>query len=132
MKKWITAFYKAMLCLFLAPFALHAQWVQTAGPNAGYIQCLAVSGDTLFAGTDNGLFLSTNAGGNWIKASIGMTQRNVNTIAINNGTVYAGTDAGTSLGGIFASTDYANSWEPLYKTTFSKYTTQIAISGSSI
>ena len=46
----------------------HAQWVQTNGPYGGMIQCLAVSGTNLFAGTDGGVFLSTNNGTSWTAA----------------------------------------------------------------
>ena len=48
-----------------------SQWVQTNGPNAGEIYCLAVSpngagGTNLFAGTSGGgIFLSTNNGTSW-------------------------------------------------------------------
>jgi len=43
----------SVLCL-LQIGTVHAQWVQTNGPYGGFVQCFAVSGTNLFAGTSGG------------------------------------------------------------------------------
>ena len=53
------------ICLLIAtaiPGDLHAQWVQTDGPYGGDINCFAMSGSTLFAGTGRGVYRSTDYG----------------------------------------------------------------------
>ncbi len=40
-----------VFCLFATRNPLHAQWVQTNGPDGGFVVSLAVSGTNLFAGT---------------------------------------------------------------------------------
>ena len=58
---------------------------------------------TLYAGTDSGVFKSTNAGGNWTAINTGLTNTCVLALVIDPSapaTLYAGT-----LGGVFKSTD---------------------------
>ena len=50
----------ALAIVLLRPFA-PAQWVQTNGPCGGTVNCLLASGTSLFAGTDAGVFRSTNS-----------------------------------------------------------------------
>ena len=52
---------------------------------------LAISGNNIFAGTNNGVYLSSNNGSNWVNT--GLTNESVSTLAINNDTIYAGTDS---------------------------------------
>jgi hypothetical protein len=62
----------------------------------------------MYAGTDNGVFCSTDNGDNWTKIDTGLTNQYVYTIAISpNGYMFAG----TSGGGVFLSTDNGNNWE---------------------
>jgi photosystem II stability/assembly factor-like uncharacterized protein len=66
---------------------------------------------TLYAGTDKGLFTSTNAGASWHRSSGPLQTSPVKAIAIDREqplTVYAGTD-----GGVFRSTDGGRSWHRL-------------------
>jgi hypothetical protein len=60
----------------------------------------------LFAGTYDGVFLSTNNGSNWTAASNGLTTRYVISLALHDSNVFAGTFGG----GIFHSTDLGASW----------------------
>ncbi len=96
------AFVIALLC----PLA-SAQWVQTNGPNGVDIRCVARSGPNLFAGTyGNGVYLSTNTGGNWTAVNTGLLPyRFINTLAVDGANVYAGT-----TGGVFVSTNNGTSW----------------------
>jgi hypothetical protein len=99
----------AILCLGTIPSPLDAQWVQTSGPG-GNINCLTVSGTNLFAGSDSGLFLTTNQGTSWTAMNSGLTNTDVNTVAvIPNGAGGTNLLAGTG-GGIYLSTDNGTSW----------------------
>ena len=47
---------------------LRAQWVRTNGPNGGAVYALAEIGTNLFAGTDGGVFITTDNGTSWASA----------------------------------------------------------------
>ena len=72
---------------------LQAQWVQTNGPNGGLVNCLAVSGTSIFAGSDSGVFLSTNNGSNW--TNVDLTSNcgigGVGDLAVNASSIFVGT-----------------------------------------
>src|ERR1035437_1419899 len=85
---------------------LHAQWVQTNGPGGGDIYCLAANGPNIFAGTENGVFHSTDNGTIWEHPDNGLTGFAVHSLIISGSNVFAG----TSYGGIFFSTDNGTNW----------------------
>ncbi len=80
-----------VLCLMaLFVFApLHAQWVQTNGPFKGDVNCFALSGMNLFAGTNGDVFLSTNNGSSWICINSGLTNTNVIALTVSGTDLYA-------------------------------------------
>jgi photosystem II stability/assembly factor-like uncharacterized protein len=82
-----------------------AQWVQTNGPFGRTVFSLAVSGSNIFAGTDSGVFLSTNYGTNWTAVNSGLTNTDVRALAVIDSNIFAGT-----YGGVFLSTDTGTSW----------------------
>jgi hypothetical protein len=89
--------------------SLSAQWVQTGvlgggGPN---IKSLAAAGKYLFAGTDSGVFVSTDEGATWTLSNTGLTDTNVPSLAVNDSEVFAGTHDG-----VFYSTDHGATWSP--------------------
>ena len=53
--------------------AVNAQWVQTNGPNGGTVNCFAISDTNIYAGTNGGVFLSTNNGTSWTAINTGLT-----------------------------------------------------------
>ncbi len=55
--------------LFVTSMPLYSQWVQTNGPLGGFVYCITVSGSNLFAGTNCGVFRSTNNGTDWTYVS---------------------------------------------------------------
>ncbi len=59
MKKILVRLIAGIGLVGLLALMAEAQWVQTNGPGAGFITSLAVSGDTILAGTYDGLFIST-------------------------------------------------------------------------
>ena len=97
--------------LFILSFAsltmiANAQWQQTNGPCGGYINCLAISGTNIFAGTNGGVILSTNNGSSWSAVNTGLPPNtSVWSLAISGTIIFAGT-----LDGVFLSTDNGSSW----------------------
>ena len=70
----------------------NSQWAQTDISNSRNIYSISISGSTLFAGTYNGVYISTNYGGNWNSSSLNnLTTCTINVNGIN---LYAGTTDG--------------------------------------
>ncbi|HZK77254.1 MAG TPA: hypothetical protein VFD13_10125 [Candidatus Kapabacteria bacterium] len=88
----------------MPPCALRAQWVQTNGPYGGFIYCLTVNGTNLYAGTDSGIFLSTNNGDNWRSLSK-PSNDGINALAVSGARLFALTGDG-----LFFTTDSGESW----------------------
>ena len=60
-------------CILAFTSIAAAQWLQTAGPEGGFVQCLAGNGSAVFAGTyGGGAFVSTNGGVTWSVANAGL------------------------------------------------------------
>ena len=82
------------------------------GPEGGNVSALAIdplTPGTLYAGTNSGVFKSTDAGSSWSAASMGLQGTRVVALAIDPmtpRTLYAGTTTG-----VFKSTDGATSWQ---------------------
>jgi photosystem II stability/assembly factor-like uncharacterized protein len=99
---------KQLLILLLVSLGSNtapAQWVQTNGPYGGLVNCFAVSGTNLFAGTRGGVFLSTNNGTSWTAVNTGLTNTDVTSLAVSGTNLFAGT-----FGGVFLSTNNGTSW----------------------
>ncbi len=95
-----------LLALTSAP-AARAQWVQTNGPYEGSdVHDLAVIGTNLFAGTNGGVYLSTDNGASWTLDTMGMGLQYVWSLAVIGSNLFAGTDGS----GVFRSTDTGKSW----------------------
>ena len=107
-------FLFVVFCLFTTTNPSHAQWVQTNGPHSGCVQCFAVAGANIFAGTQNlygvyGVFRSTNNGISW--AQTGLMNHNIWCLAVSpNGTGGTNLFAGTYGDGVFLSTNDGDSW----------------------
>ena len=80
-------------------------WVSKGLQNMN-IKSLTISGNNLYAGTDWGIYLSTNYGTSWIKIYSGLYTEIVNTVAINGTNIFAG----TTCSGIKLSTNNGISW----------------------
>lgn len=87
--------------LFVVPSS--AQWVQTDGLYGGIVMSLCVNGSNVFAGTSNGVFLSSDYGSSW-KAS-GLIGPTIRSFALMNSKIFAGTSIG-----VFVSADNGRSW----------------------
>ena len=93
-----------LFSLFTGP--AYAQWVQPNGPYGANVNCFAVSGTHLFAGTWSGVFRSTNNGTSWTRVNSGLTHTYVLALAVSDTNIFAGTLGG----GAFRSTNNGTSW----------------------
>lgn len=95
----------AFICL--TSFA-KAQWIQ-AGLNSENVKCMAVSGNNIFAGTENGVFLTSDNGKQWIAVDSGLLNNGhvILSLAISGNNIFAGTDGS----GVFASANNGQSWK---------------------
>ena len=83
----------------------NAQWVQTS-LDTNNVFVLAAKGDTIFAGTiDNGVYVSFNNGASWHAANSGLTNLEVQSLAISGNNVFAGT-----VHGVFLSSNNGSNW----------------------
>ena len=99
------------LILFIAFISLvsfaDAQWQQTS-LDSGMINCLAIKGDTIFAGSDNGVYLSADNGNSWSAMNTGLTNTDVLSFGISGNNIFAGTTQK-----IFLSSNNGTSWIPV-------------------
>jgi hypothetical protein len=90
---------------FLLTQICFAQWVQTNKPCSETILCFAVSGSNLFAGTNNGVFRSSDNGTSWSEVNSGLTDLNVHSLAVKGVNLFAG-----NYNGVFLSTNNGTNW----------------------
>ena len=107
-----------------------AQWVQTNGPNGGYIYSIVISGTNIFAGTyGGGVFLSSDNGANWTAVNNGLTNSYVRSLAISGTNIFAG----TAGGGVFFSSDNGAHWTAVNNgLSANTFVYSLAISGTNI
>src|SRR5512141_2499794 len=117
------------LIIVLFSHSSPAQWVQTNGPYGGFINCLAVRGTDLFAGTAaDGVFLSTNGGTNWTPVDAGLTNTRIYALAISGTNLFAGTHGG----GVFRSTNSGTSWTAVNTDLTNPYVYSLVVNGTSL
>ncbi len=86
----------------------------TAGLTNQRVWALASIGANLFAGTEGGVFLSTDGGATWSARSNGMTFSVIQALAVDGVKIYAGTRLGTSATNeVWVSEDNALNWRKL-------------------
>jgi photosystem II stability/assembly factor-like uncharacterized protein len=94
--------------LFVSADGGHS-WAGRDMPSDSAVQCFAVAGRRLFAGTKGaGVFVTEDAGHSWRSISKGLIDPNVRSLAVQGAVVYAGTDSG----GVFVLPDGAEAWIP--------------------
>ncbi len=87
------------------------------------VYALAVHGSNLFAGTDGGVFLSTNNGVSWTAVNTRLTNTGVSALVVNGSNLFAGT------GGVFLSTNNGTSWTAVNTGLTSTSVYSLAVSG---
>lgn len=88
---------------------VHAQWKQTSIPATGVVNAFIGNGGFLFAGTENGVFVSTDTGATWNIANNGLSDTVITSFATNGTSVFAGTFGD----GVFQSIDNGAHWTPV-------------------
>lgn len=85
-----------------------AQWVQTSGTNNDTVECIAVSGSNLYAGTYDGgcLLLSTNNGASCAGINIGLTTDPIGAVFVLGTNLFA-----AAHDGVYVSTNEGTSWK---------------------
>jgi fibronectin type 3 domain-containing protein len=103
-------------------------WQQTNGPYGGIVNCFAVSGTNLFAGTNgSGAFLSTNNGTSWIPVNAGLTSTYVWSF------VFSGTNLFAATGnGVFLTTNNGATWSSASNGLASNHIWTLAVSGTNL
>jgi hypothetical protein len=91
---------------------------------------LSISGNNIFAGTFNGVYLSTNNGSNWTAVNNGLPKTFVYSIAISGSNIFIG----TSGSGVFLSTNNGGSWTAVNNgiTGYGLNVMSITVNGSNI
>ena len=119
-------FFNFLIGLLISTSITFAQWIQTNGPYGGVVQCIADAGTNLFAGTADGVFLSTNNGTSW--TAVGLKNINVWSLAVSGTNLFAGTyDCG-----IFLSTNNGTSWTAVNNGLTNTYIWSLAVSGANL
>ena len=100
--------FRYVLLMLVILFSINqstAQWVQTSGPNIT-VQSLAVIDKNLFAGTENGVFLTTNNGTSWTKVNTGLADTGISALASIGTNLFASTSSG-----VFLTTNNGTGWK---------------------
>lgn len=114
-----------LFCLF-AINNLYAQWIQTNGPYGGSgVTVIAISGDNLFAGTDNnGIFRSSENGLNWTAVNSGLPAKAwISALAVKGTVLFAGTTGE----GVFRSENNGTSWIAINQGLTNIYVRTLAV-----
>ena len=85
---------------------LPGQWLPTTLAVEHKVRALALSGTTLFAGTNSGVWSTTDNGTTWTQVNSGLTTTDVRALVASGTTLYAGTNGG----GVFRSSDNGATW----------------------
>ena len=98
------------ILLFTAVPRSFAQWKQSNGPYGGVINSVACVGNVMLAGTNSGLFRSSDGGNYWSQVSMMLNggPRDVYSLKEEDGIVIAGTNSGA-----FTSSDSGLTWKSL-------------------
>lgn len=97
----------AGLLLNVYPYPLFAQWAQTSGPSGGVVNGVVSYGSLLLAGTNSGLFRSTDRGQDWSPVSmtnVSAQPQAILSLKIAGKYTVAGSDAGLLVSGDSGST----------------------------
>ncbi|MBK9249006.1 MAG: hypothetical protein IPM69_13050 [Ignavibacteria bacterium] len=99
------------------------------------IQTLAVTGTTIFAGTDIGVFRGTDVGMKWEMVNSGLNGKFVQLLIVNGKTLFAVSDSvsvynSTYNASVYRSTDNGENWQVVNSGLKSKFVSTFAASGT--
>lgn len=95
------------LGLFALASPASAQWTRVTEVTPFDVHSLWVVGDTIAAGADTAVFVSTDAGATWrLSAKVGPGVTEIRAVRVRNGRIYAGTFGQ----GVFVSDDLGQTW----------------------
>jgi photosystem II stability/assembly factor-like uncharacterized protein len=118
-----------ILIFICSTHTAEAQWVLTNGPYWDRVYALSYSGSNIFAGTGNGVYLSSNNGDSWKQAHNELSANMVISLAVNGNTIFAGTYGY----GILISSNNGTSWtRPRTGLSDNFYVFSIAVSNNTI
>jgi len=121
---------KTLIFIFSAVFTIncYSQWQQTSLDSMS-IRCITISGNNIFAGTNYGLYLSTDNGNSW--TNIGLSSYQVNAITTSGtSNIFAGTLS--YGGGVFLSSNNGVTWTPKNNGLATEYIYKLNTNGSKI
>ncbi|RPH81599.1 MAG: T9SS C-terminal target domain-containing protein [Nitrospiraceae bacterium] len=98
------------------------------GLSSSSINCFAVSGTNIFAGTEeNGVFLSTDNGSSWSSINSGLKDNFIRALAIGGTNLLAGTASG-----VFLSTNDGESWTEVNSGLTNIWIRSIVVAGTNL
>lgn len=99
----------AAASVLLAATPARAQWTRAAAVTSVNFYAVFVTGDTVVAGSDSVVWLSTNGGAAWTaSAPVGVAPAVMDAVWFRDGRLWAGTGGQ----GVFTSDDLGASWQP--------------------
>jgi len=84
-------------------------WTEVGSRLAAKVYCLTTRDTMLFAGTQDGVYLSTNYGEEWIPAKVGLPPDGTISLAVSGSNLFAGM-IGIPYGGVYRSTNNGTTW----------------------
>jgi hypothetical protein len=115
MRKTMTKVVVGAAFWVVVSHTVSGQWVQTGECGDGYINAIAVAGQTIFAAAELSVYRSTNNGETWGAVNNGLPGNydEISSLAFNDDKIFAGTLGPTSAtwgAGVFISTNNGDSW----------------------
>ena len=87
-------------------FIYAQQWEKTNGPEGSSIHAFILKDDTIFTGTNRGVFISSNSGASWTESNTGLTDLYIQAFAVAGDNIFVS----TNFGGVFLSANNGESW----------------------
>jgi len=105
-------------------------WMNSStGIEGGEVRALALSGDTVFAGSDGGgVFISKDGAANWAEVNSGLTSSRIWTLAVSDSNIFAGTYGG----GICRSSDNGTNWIGVNNGLTNSFVLSLVVSDTTI
>jgi photosystem II stability/assembly factor-like uncharacterized protein len=104
-------------------------WTKVSNGMTGKsVRALLVNGADLFAGTDSGVFKTTDNGSNWTALNNGLTNSNVSSFALIGANLFVS----TSGGGVFLSTNNGLEWTTVNNDLTSNYISSLTVVGTNL